>query len=174
MMAAIFDSLFGLVCHQMVDRSPAAGDDVFPLCFRCAGFYLGMFSAYLSLLATGGVRRRVPSVGRAIILASLMVPFLVDGWASWLSVWSSPASIRAATGLSAGICLPMLFSSAWPSVGSALAGSREVCLAAAMGSVLVLLVGTAGGAVTFQAISLAAAIGLSAFGVNLLSVLRRK
>jgi uncharacterized membrane protein len=99
---------FSLLCHQIAERSPQLGGEAFPLCFRCSGLYFGMFAAYCYLLATGGLRRSMPGVAALISAAVLMMPFIVDGWGNTLALWSSPAWLRALSGVAHGTVLPLL------------------------------------------------------------------
>jgi len=100
--------LAGLFCHQLPDRSPQFLGVVFPLCFRCAGLYLSLLTAFVSLAVDGGCRRRLPELRCAVWISLLTVPLLVDGWANVLGLWSSPGWVRALTGVGVGLVLPLL------------------------------------------------------------------
>jgi uncharacterized membrane protein len=101
-------TFLGLFCHQLPERSPVFYDTiVFPLCFRCAGLYLGFFCGYLSL-GLGGLSRRLPSLQAAVAVSFATVPLWLDGWGNFLHLWSSPAWLRGLTGLTAGAALPFL------------------------------------------------------------------
>jgi Predicted membrane protein (DUF2085) len=67
--------------------------------------HLGMFACYVSLLIGG--RRRPTLSPYASALVVLLLPLAVDGLGNFL-FWSSPGWIRAATGLGAGVALPLL------------------------------------------------------------------
>jgi len=68
--------------------------------------HLGMFSCYVSLLVDG---RRTPRLfPRAAVLLVFLLPLGVDGLANFFLLWSSPGWFRAATGLGAGLALPLL------------------------------------------------------------------
>ena len=102
-------TFLGLFCHQLPERSPVFYNTiVFPLCFRCAGLYLGFFCGYLYLGLGGGWRRRFPSLGVAIAVSFCTMPLWLDGWGNVLHLWSSPGWLRGLTGLSLGIALPFL------------------------------------------------------------------
>ena len=102
-------AFLGLFCHQLPERSPIFYDTiVFPLCFRCAGLYIGFFCGYLSLGLWGGLCRRFPSLGMAVAASFAVVPLWFDGWGNFLHLWSSPAWLRGLTGLTAGAVLPFL------------------------------------------------------------------
>jgi uncharacterized membrane protein len=100
--------LCGLFCHQLPWRSPQFEGTVFPVCFRCAGLYVGFLSAYLHLALTGGWRRRLPELRCALATSSLTLPFLFDVWAKTLRLWTSEGWMRAVTGLGVGVALPLL------------------------------------------------------------------
>ncbi len=104
------ERVFALTCDQLPDRSPHLAGVVFPLCFRLAGLYLGVAAAYIVIIASRGWREPL-SVRRGIALAVLLLPFLIDGWANTLHFWNTPGPLRAMTGLTAGIALPMLLMS---------------------------------------------------------------
>ena len=106
-MGSILWHIAGLFCHQLPDRSPQFGGAVFPLCFRCAGLYLGVITNFMFLAMNGGWRRRLPDVLCAISISFLTVPLLVDGWANVLGLWSSPGWVRALTGVGVGLVLPV-------------------------------------------------------------------
>ncbi len=107
-MDSTLSDLFGLFCHQWPDRSPQLDGAVFPLCYRCAGLYLGILASYLYLAWSGGWRRRLPQLKVVIGSSALIVPFLIDGWGNTLGLWSAPGSVRSLTGLAAGVVLPLL------------------------------------------------------------------
>jgi uncharacterized membrane protein len=101
------ERMFALTCHQLPERSPQFAGVVFPICFRLAGLYFGVFASYVYLGMTGGWRRQLPtSSGIAVPVA--LLPFLVDGWGNTLHLWLSSDAVRGLTGLGAGIVLPLL------------------------------------------------------------------
>lgn len=101
------DRIFALTCHQLPERSPQFAGVVFPVCFRLAGLYFGVFASYAYLGLTGGWRRQLPT-GSGIAVPMALLPFLIDGWGNTLHLWVSPGGVRALTGLGAGIVLPLL------------------------------------------------------------------
>jgi uncharacterized membrane protein len=104
------ERVFALTCDQLPDRSPQFSGVVFPLCFRLAGLYLGVAAAYLVIAASRGWREPL-TVRRGTALAVLLLPLLIDGWGNTLHFWNTPGPLRALTGLTAGIALPMLLMS---------------------------------------------------------------
>lgn len=104
---SILDSLIGLLCHQIPERSPHFAGQTFPLCYRCAGLYFGMASTYFWLGVRGDWRRRLPSNPMAVFLGFAMLPLLIDGWGNFLGWWTTAGPLRTLTGLSAGLVLPL-------------------------------------------------------------------
>jgi uncharacterized membrane protein len=98
--------LFRVFCHQSSLRSPELGGVAFPLCWRCAGMHLGLVSAYFYLWVSGGFPRRFPEIRYVAVLA--LLPFGLDGFGNAFRFWSSPPGVRAATGLVAGVVLPLI------------------------------------------------------------------
>jgi uncharacterized membrane protein len=95
-------------CHQIPSRSPIYGAIVFPLCFRCAGFYAQLLLSYAFLVLCGGLRWKFPGMRLALAAASLTTGLFLDGWANWLGLWNSPPLVRALTGLAAGAAVSLL------------------------------------------------------------------
>jgi len=99
------NNIFSFFCHQTVERSPQFGGDIFPVCFRCAGIYLGIFSTYITMYLSKRFLR-TPATKREIFLISfLFLPLMIDGLGNALSLWHSTPLIRSITGLLAGIFL---------------------------------------------------------------------
>lgn len=103
-----FFNRFPFVCHQLPGRSPHFCGTIFPLCFRCAGLHIGLFSSYLYIVINGGWKRDLPDFKCVISVSFLMVPFFLDSWGNALHLWSSPGWLRALTGLGYGLVLPLL------------------------------------------------------------------
>lgn len=97
--------IFSIFCHQSIERSPHYAADIFPLCFRCAGIYLGIFSTYLSLLISRKYLRAPSSMKEILFLSILFLPLMIDGAGNALGMWNSASLVRSITGLSAGIFL---------------------------------------------------------------------
>src|SRR5436309_1406228 len=101
-MLHILALMFRICCHQELMRSPVYLNIVFPLCFRCAGLFFGIFSSYLVLISG----KFSPSVFRSkdlFVLALFFLPLMVDGMADRFSIWQSPGAVRGITGLLTGI-----------------------------------------------------------------------
>jgi uncharacterized membrane protein len=97
-----------MMCHQLPFRSPQWAGLVFPLCWRCAGLHLGIFACYVSQLMSNSKPRRPRLFSDVVVLVALLFPLAIDGLGNSLSVWSSPGWVRALTGLTAGVALPLL------------------------------------------------------------------
>lgn len=155
-----FETIFSLVCHQIPTRSPAAGDLTFPLCYRCAGLYGGMFgSAVVWMTGKGwGIHREITI--HAILLSALLVPLMADGLANTLGIWQTPGGLRAVTGMAGGIALFQIIasttsSSSTSSISTAILGALIVA-----GSLLALIHAST---VAMYLGSLAMLAGLAAF-----------
>ena len=98
----------GWFCHKIPERSPHSGGEVFPVCFRCAGWQLGLAAAYLRLFFGGDWRGRFPTVRVVLQCVALMLPLTIDGLGNALHLWNSPGWLRGLTGLGVGLCLPWL------------------------------------------------------------------
>jgi uncharacterized membrane protein len=98
----------GWFCHKIPERSPHSGSDVFPVCFRCAGWQLGLAAAYLRMFFGGDWRGRFPAVRVVMQCVALMLPLVFDGLGNALHLWNSPGWLRGLTGLGVGLCLPWL------------------------------------------------------------------
>jgi uncharacterized membrane protein len=107
-LASVLWQIGGFLCHQLPDRSPQFGGTVFPLCYRCAGLYLGLLTTFAYLALGGGWRRRLPELRCALWISLLIVPLMVDGWANLMHLWSSAGWVRALTGVGVGLVLPLL------------------------------------------------------------------
>jgi uncharacterized membrane protein len=99
------DYLFIFSCHQLDGRSPSLGGEFFPVCFRCAGIYFGIFSVYFSLFFFRKVMIIPLSKKNILYLSLLFLPLMIDGAANYIGLWISPPILRIITGLSAGIFL---------------------------------------------------------------------
>lgn len=97
--------LFHFCCHQQADRTPVLEGDLFPVCYRCAGIFFGIFSSYGLLL----LRRfaAMPITKKELPLVILfLLPLAVDGCANAISLWQTPGWLRSITGLLLGVLLP--------------------------------------------------------------------
>lgn len=99
------NNIFSCFCHQAVERSPQFDGDIFPVCFRCAGIYLGIFSTYISMYFSKRFLRTPASKKEIFLISLLFLPLMIDGLGNAFNIWHSASLIRSITGLSAGIFL---------------------------------------------------------------------
>jgi uncharacterized membrane protein len=110
---------YGL-CHQLPERSFAAGGVQLPVCARDTGIYLGFAIAFFVITLLGRRRRATePPPVWVLVLAALMVGAMaVDGLTSYMGLRDTTNDLRLATGLAAGfglavIVTPMLNGQLW-------------------------------------------------------------
>lgn len=99
------NNIFSCFCHQAIERSPQFDGDIFPVCFRCAGIYLGIFSTYISMYLSKRFLRTPASKKEIFLISSLFLPLMIDGLGNAFSLWQSMPLIRSFTGLLVGIFL---------------------------------------------------------------------
>jgi uncharacterized membrane protein len=102
------NSIFSCFCHQAVERSPQFGGEIFPVCFRCAGIYLGIFSTYITMYLSKRFLRTPDSKREVFVISILFFPLMIDGLGNALGFWQSTPFVRSFTGLSAGILLAIV------------------------------------------------------------------
>lgn len=99
------------VCHQIPSHSFQIGTDPFPICSRCTGMYLGVFTGVVILLMQ---RQRliIPLKWQFSFFALLIVTWLIDGGNSFLvnaigrAPLYQPANLlRFLTGFGMGLCI---------------------------------------------------------------------
>ena len=94
---------FGLVCHQMGERSFHAAGEPLAVCARCFGLYAGALAGVAAYpLVRSLVRRDFPA--RAWLLASA-VPTTVDFALGFFGVWENTHASRFLTALPLGVAL---------------------------------------------------------------------
>ena len=94
-----------LICHRRPDRTFKIGNHYFPVCSRCTGAYIGMFS-YFVFVYYVYVQYTIP----IILMGTVMVlPMALDGVTQGLSLRESNNTLRFFTGLIGGIGLGILF-----------------------------------------------------------------
>jgi len=163
------DKLFGLVCHQIPGRSPQLLEDIFPLCYRCAGLYGGILCSYLFLWLNGGLRRSFPARKYALLVTIPVVFFLTDAWGNGLAMWNSAGWLRALTGLGAGVVMPILL---LPLAGDFAEGHPSLRHPAALiwpvlaGAGFVWLLDRPHGVMVFEGMAMICAAGLAALVLN--------
>ena len=157
----------GWFCHKLPDRSPHSGLDVFPVCFRCAGWQFGLLAAYARMLLGGNWRGHFPSVRVSISCVALMMPLVIDGLGNALHLWNSPSWFRGLTGLGVGLCVPWLLTPLAHDVDqvgpASLENLRPLFWPALVGIVAVFSLDQGLGPFAFRALAVATATGWYAF-----------
>ncbi len=157
----------GWFCHKLPERSPHSEFDMFPVCFRCAGWQLGLFASYVTIFAGGNWRGRFPSLRVSLMCVALMLPLVIDGIGNALHGWNSPGWFRGLTGLGVGLGIPWLLAplahSTEPMGTASLENLRPLLWPAVFGSVAVLSLEFGAGPMVFRALAVAAAAGWFVF-----------
>lgn len=125
---------FGL-CHQMPERSFAAGGIQVPVCARDEGIYLGFLAAllFISFLERGGRRSSwAPPLWVTLTMIAFIGAMALDGVTSYAGLRATTNEIRLITGLMAGVAIavftiPLINSQLWrnPGPGKILATPLE-------------------------------------------------
>lgn len=99
------------VCHQIPSHSFQIGSDPFPICSRCSGMYLGVFSGVIILLLQRQ-RLMVPSKWQYSFFALLIIAWIIDGGNSFLvnslgvvPLYQPTNQLRFLTGFGMGLCI---------------------------------------------------------------------
>jgi uncharacterized membrane protein len=163
---ALLDTLASLAapfCHQLPERSHAAGAQVGALCRRCTGFHLSFGLVFLALCLTRAGRQR-----SSMRLAA--VAFVVLAGADGVAGWSGEG--RAWTGALGGLGLAALAAPLQPS------RRRDVpvppgamAFASLLAAALVAWVEGAPGAASVTVTSLLGVLGIGALLLGLVGVL---
>lgn len=110
----MLDALFRIVgyglCHQLPERSFAAGGYQLPVCARDTGIYVG-FALSLLVIAMVERGRRPSEAPRApwLLLGGVFIAAMAfDGVTSYAGLRETSNDIRLITGLLAGYALPLL------------------------------------------------------------------
>lgn len=95
------------ICHQLPERSILIDGHSLPFCARCTGIYIGICSTLVYLTLTKKVRATtIPSIKLSLLLLLLLVPLVVDGLGSYLTIFPSNNVTRITTGFLFGLSLP--------------------------------------------------------------------
>ena len=93
------------ICHRLPERTFKIKNYYFPVCSRCTGAYIGMFSYFIYVYFVF-VQYTLP----IILLGTLMIlPMALDGFTQFLDLRESNNSLRFFTGLIGGIGLGIMF-----------------------------------------------------------------
>jgi uncharacterized membrane protein len=88
---------FGLLCHQLPERSFFIAGHKFAVCSRCTGVYLG-FVVTLALYPLLKSLRRTDLPARKWLIAA-SVPLLIDFGVTFFGVWENTHTTRFLTGM---------------------------------------------------------------------------
>ncbi|MGZ7109188.1 MAG: DUF2085 domain-containing protein [Methanobacterium sp.] len=92
-------------CHRIPERTFKIKNHYFPVCARCTGAYIGLFS-YFTFVYFVFIQYTLP----VILLGTLMiVPMALDGVTQFMDLRESKNSLRFFTGLIGGIGLGIMF-----------------------------------------------------------------
>lgn len=123
-MATVLQWLGYGLCHQLPERSFAAGGVQVPVCARDTGIYLGFMIAILLLSLVDRERpSEPPGIANSIVLMLMVGIMAVDGVSSYAGWRTTTNEIRLLTGLTAGYALagftlPLLNGQLWRHAGS--------------------------------------------------------
>ena len=99
------------VCHQIPSHSFQIGSEPFPICSRCTGMYLGVFSGVAILLMQRN-KIIIPSKWQFAFFGLLIVTWVIDGGNSFLvnslgrvPLYQPTNLLRFLTGFGMGLCI---------------------------------------------------------------------
>ena len=110
MLDALFRAVGYGLCHQLPERSFAAGGYQLPVCARDTGIYIGFALSLLviALLERGRKPLEAPRVPWLVLGAAFLGAMAYDGVTSYAGLRSTTNDLRLITGLLAGYALPLL------------------------------------------------------------------
>lgn len=88
---------FGLLCHQLPERSFFIAGQKFAVCSRCTGLYFG-FAATLLFYPLLKSLRRTDLPSRKWLIATA-IPLLIDFGLTFFGIWENTHATRFVTGL---------------------------------------------------------------------------
>lgn len=88
---------FGLLCHQLAERSFFIAGHKFAVCSRCTGLYFG-FAAVVLLYPLFKSLRRTDLPPRKWLIATA-IPLVIDFSLTFLGIWENTHATRFLTGL---------------------------------------------------------------------------
>src|SRR4051812_3019423 len=102
-----FTFLGRAICHQLPERSFFHDGHYLPVCARDTGIYIGIFSTLLFLYMTKKYRTTtIPNKKISFTLLLFLFPLVIDGFSSYLGIYSTTNLIRILTGIMFGMALP--------------------------------------------------------------------
>jgi len=92
------------VCHQLPERSLAAGNLSIPVCARCEGIYIGfLFTALILFIMYRKKESELPPVYIIIILCLFVISTILDGALSYFFIIKTNNFSRLITGYLSGV-----------------------------------------------------------------------
>lgn len=88
---------FGLVCHQIPERSFFIAGHQFAVCSRCTGLYSGFAAATLAYPLLLSLRTTTAPARKWLFLAA--APMAIDFSLTYFGIWENTHTTRALTGL---------------------------------------------------------------------------
>lgn len=105
------------VCHQIEERSFHIHEEIFPLCARCSGLFLGALLG-LAYQATQGRKGKMPPLWPSILFGALALAWVFDGFNSFSmlvpaipSLYQTQNLTRLVTGTGMGLAVSAVL---WP------------------------------------------------------------
>lgn len=93
-----------LFCHQIPERSFRLKGKYFPVCARCTGLYLGVFSYFIY-----SYQNYINySINLTLIAILMIIPTFIDGFTQFIGLRESNNRLRFFSGILGGIGLIML------------------------------------------------------------------
>ena len=97
-------NLTNLICHRKPERSFFIRGNQFPVCARCTGFYISLFS-YFIYVYYFYVDYSLELIFIAILL---LIPTVLDGFTQLMNYRESNNNLRFVTGLMAGLSFAII------------------------------------------------------------------
>lgn len=90
-----------LICHRRPDRTFKIRNHYFPVCSRCTGLYIGVFSCFIYM----GLFYVPYNFNFILSSILMMIPMFIDGITQFFGFRESNNTLRFLTGLIAGLGL---------------------------------------------------------------------
>jgi uncharacterized membrane protein len=103
-----FKDLFIMfICHRLPERTFKIKEYYFPVCSRCTGLYIGVFSCFMYIIFF-----YVDYTFNFVLISLLLIiPTFIDGITQFFGLHESNNILRFSTGLIAGMGLVILINS---------------------------------------------------------------
>ncbi len=99
------ENLSRCICHRIPERTFKIRNHYFPVCARCTGAYIGMFSYFTSVYFVF-IQYTLPLILLGILM---IVPMALDGLTQFMELRESNNGLRFLSGLLGGIGLGIIF-----------------------------------------------------------------